>query len=128
MKQYEYNTISSNTALIEQDLNTLGTEGWELVSFTSPPEEWGYYEYVFKREKGSEEQRIKEKALDKPVDTCILPFRARLVLDNLNVHTYRDLVKFSRQELLRMRNFGEISLKHIDALLQENGLWYRMPI
>lgn len=128
MKQYEYKTISDPTALKEQELNTLGTEGWELVSFTQPSGEGGDYEYVFKREKGSEEQRIKEKALDKPVDTCILPFRARLVLDNLNVHTYRDLVKYSRQELLRMRNFGEISLKHIDALLQENGLWYRMPI
>ena len=127
MKQYEYNTISNPTALNEHVLNVFGNEGWELVSFTQPSGE-GSYEYVFKREKGSEEQRNKEKALDKPVDMCILPFRARLVLDNLNVHTYRDLVKYSRQELLRMRNFGEISLKHIDALLQENGLWYRMPI
>lgn len=53
MKTYEYLTIFKNSktnsdgAILKNKLNSLGKQGWELVSFVSP-------RLIFKREKKEE--------------------------------------------------------------------------
>lgn len=47
MKKYKYKTLVTNTLIYDIDLNKLGKDGWELVSFTTAYDSKQYV-YLFK--------------------------------------------------------------------------------
>ena len=47
MKKYKYKTLVTNTLIYDIDLNKLGKNGWELVSFTTAYDPKRYV-YLFK--------------------------------------------------------------------------------
>ena len=47
MKKYKYKTLVTNTLIYDIDLNKLGKDGWELVSFTTVHDSKQYV-YLFK--------------------------------------------------------------------------------
>lgn len=49
MKKYKYKTLVSNTLIYDMDLDKLGEEGWNLVSFSTLYEPKRYV-YLFKLE------------------------------------------------------------------------------
>jgi DNA-directed RNA polymerase subunit alpha len=57
-----------------------------------------------------------------------LSVRALNCLKAAEVETLGDLVKFSKNDLLKFRNFGKKSLTELDALLSHNKLNFGMDI
>ena len=55
-----------------------------------------------------------------------LSVRCYNCLKAAEIDTLGDLVRYSRQELMKMRNFGRKSLNEVDALLMNFGLDYAM--
>ena len=47
-------------------------------------------------------------------------------LKNSNIRTLRDLVEFSEEELLKVKNVGEKAVAEIAELLQREGLKFEM--
>lgn len=69
----------------------------------------------------------KRKNLEKPIDPQThvdelgLSQRVRNALVRSRINTVEDLSKKSREELLRVRNLGEIGAREIIVLMAENG-------
>ena len=65
----------------------------------------------------------KEVALEKNVDLGTVK-----MLEDAEVDTLGQLVKYHRSDLLKFRNFGKKSLTELDELLEKNGLAFGMDI
>jgi DNA-directed RNA polymerase subunit alpha len=63
-----------------------------------------------------------EDLLSKSVDMLDLSVRSKNCLDSENILTIGELVRFSEQELLKVRNFGKTSLKEVKSKLSALGL------
>jgi DNA-directed RNA polymerase subunit alpha len=57
-----------------------------------------------------------------------LSVRATNCLESENIHTVRDLVTRSEDELLEVRNFGETTLNEVKQKLTEMGLRLGMRV
>lgn len=64
--------------------------------------------------------------LAKPIDECGLSVRSLNSLKNFNISTLGDLVRYSEEELLRVKNVGEKALGEIADLLRREGLNFGM--
>lgn len=63
--------------------------------------------------------------LSKPISEIELPVRCRKALMQLKCATLGDVINFSEQDLLNIRNFGVTSLNEIKKKLTEHGLELR---
>lgn len=69
----------------------------------------------------SEEERTKE-VLFTEIDQWDLSTRSTTVLENYDVRTVGDLIKLTKNDLIRYKNFGKKSLNEIQKRLAEVGL------
>lgn len=60
--------------------------------------------------------------LDDPIETLNLPVRAYNCLKRADIHTVRALCLNTRQDLRDLRNFGEKSVRTVEAELADRGL------
>lgn len=61
--------------------------------------------------------------LDTDVNRLFLSIRAQNILTRLKCKTYRDVLKFGREPMLKTRNMGTTTLAVIDAEMDRVGLW-----
>jgi DNA-directed RNA polymerase subunit alpha len=64
--------------------------------------------------------------LGRPIDDFGLSVRSLNSLKNSNIRTLKDLVEFSEDDLLKVKNVGEKALGEIAELLQKEGLNFGM--
>jgi DNA-directed RNA polymerase subunit alpha len=64
--------------------------------------------------------------LDRPIDDLGLSVRSLNSLKNSSIRSLRDLVEFSTEELLKVKNVGDKALQEIAELLQNEGLNFGM--
>ena len=64
--------------------------------------------------------------LSRPIDDFGLSVRSLNSLKNSNIRTLKDLVEFSEDDLLKVKNVGEKALSEIAELLQREGLNFGM--
>jgi DNA-directed RNA polymerase subunit alpha len=57
-----------------------------------------------------------------------LSVRAMNCLESENIHTVRDLVQKSEDQLLEVRNFGETTLTEVKEKLHELGMYLGMRV
>ena len=57
-----------------------------------------------------------------------LSVRAFNCLKAADIDTFADLVSYSRNELMKFRNFGRKSLNEIDMLVEQNRLSFGMDV
>ena len=62
----------------------------------------------------------------RPIDDFGLSVRSLNSLKNSNIRTLKDLVEFSEDDLLKVKNVGEKALSEIGELLQREGLNFGM--
>ncbi len=65
------------------------------------------------------------EVVNRPVDDLQLSVRARMCLQNLNIHNLGDLIRKTEAELLGCKNFGVTSLNEIKKALTKFGLSLR---
>lgn len=65
-------------------------------------------------------------AFAKPIDECGLSVRSINSLKNSNISTLGDLVRYSEEEMLKVKNVGEKALTEIGELLKSEGLNFGM--
>jgi DNA-directed RNA polymerase subunit alpha len=70
---------------------------------------------------------LKEK-LAQPIDAFGLSVRSVNSLKNSSIHTLGDLVRHSRDDMLKVKNVGEKALGEIDDLLVKQGLSFGMSL
>ena len=61
--------------------------------------------------------------LDWPINLLFLGARAQNILTRIGCRTYRDLLKFGREPLLKLRNVGKSTICEFDAEFDRLGLW-----
>jgi DNA-directed RNA polymerase subunit alpha len=66
--------------------------------------------------------------LAKPIDDCGLSVRSINSLKNSGISTLADLVRFSGDELLKVKNVGEKALSEIAEMLDREGLSFGMRL
>ena len=66
--------------------------------------------------------------LAKPIDDCGLSVRSINSLKNSGISTLADLVRYSEDELLKVKNVGEKALSEIAEMLQREGLSFGMKL
>ncbi|HET7425094.1 MAG TPA: DNA-directed RNA polymerase subunit alpha C-terminal domain-containing protein, partial [Gemmatimonadales bacterium] len=64
--------------------------------------------------------------LSRPIDDFGLSVRSLNSLKNSNIRTLKDLVEFTEDDLLKVKNVGEKALTEIAELLQREGLNFGM--
>jgi DNA-directed RNA polymerase subunit alpha len=64
--------------------------------------------------------------LGRPIDDFGLSVRSLNSLKNSNIRTLKDLVEFTEDDLLKVKNVGEKALSEIAELLQREGLNFGM--
>jgi DNA-directed RNA polymerase subunit alpha len=64
--------------------------------------------------------------LSRPIDDFGLSVRSLNSLKNSNIRILKDLVEFSEDDLLKVKNVGEKALSEIAELLQREGLNFGM--
>jgi DNA-directed RNA polymerase subunit alpha len=64
--------------------------------------------------------------LAKPIDECGLSVRSINSLKNSNINTLGDLVRYSEEDMLKVKNVGEKALGEIAELLRREGLNFGM--
>jgi DNA-directed RNA polymerase subunit alpha len=64
--------------------------------------------------------------LNRLIDDFGLSVRSLNSLKNSNIRTLRDLVEFSEDDLLKVKNVGEKAIQEIADLLQREGLNFGM--
>lgn len=79
------------------------------------------------KELDEESLRIRHLLMTKLSDVG-LSVRAYNCLKAADIDTFADLVSYSRNELMRFRNFGRKSLNEIDQLVEENHLQFGMDV
>ena len=73
----------------------------------------------------SQGAKLKEQ-LEKPIDDCGLSVRSINSLKNSSISTLRDLVQYSEDDLLKVKNVGEKALGEIADMLRAEGLNFGM--
>jgi len=66
--------------------------------------------------------------LAKPIDDCGLSVRSINSLKNSSISTLGDLVRYSEDDMLKVKNVGEKALKEIAEMLQHEGLAFGMSV
>jgi DNA-directed RNA polymerase subunit alpha len=66
--------------------------------------------------------------LTKPIDDCGLSVRSINSLKNSNISTLGDLVRYTEDEMLKVKNVGEKALGEIAEMLRREGLNFGMEI
>lgn len=66
--------------------------------------------------------------LTKPIDDCGLSVRSINSLKNSNISTLGDLVRYTEDEMLKVKNVGEKALSEIADMLRREGLNFGMEI
>jgi DNA-directed RNA polymerase subunit alpha len=66
--------------------------------------------------------------LAKPIDDCGLSVRSINSLKNSSISTLGDLVRYSEDDMLKVKNVGEKALKEIAEMLQQEGLAFGMSL
>ena len=75
------------------------------------------------KEKGVDCEKYKKKiTIDSGLDELDVSARTYHALRNYRIITVRDIVRLSKSELMRIRNFGEKSANELDAELRKHGL------
>jgi DNA-directed RNA polymerase subunit alpha len=74
---------------------------------------------------GSASSMLRER-LERPIDDFGLSVRSLNSLKNSNIRTLRDLVEYSEDDLLKVKNVGEKALSEIATLLRSQGLNFGM--
>ena len=64
--------------------------------------------------------------VSRPIDDFGLSVRSLNSLKNSNIRTLKDLVEFSEEDLLKVKNVGEKALQEIAELMQREGLNFGM--
>jgi DNA-directed RNA polymerase subunit alpha len=64
--------------------------------------------------------------LAKPIDDCGLSVRSINSLKNSSISTLGDLVQYSQEDMLKVKNVGEKALKEIAEMLEREGLSFGM--
>ena len=65
---------------------------------------------------------VLESKLNKTLADAGFSGRARNCLEQADIHTLRDLVAKTEEQLLQLRNFGEATLQEVQELLKKEGL------
>jgi DNA-directed RNA polymerase subunit alpha len=76
-------------------------------------------------EPGTAEARLRE-LLGRPIDECGLSVRSINSLKNSNISTLGDLVRYTEEDLLKVKNVGEKALAEIADLLRREHLNFAM--
>ncbi len=76
-------------------------------------------------ETGQDTSKLKE-LLQRPIDECGLSVRSVNSLKNSNISNLGDLVKYTEDEMLKVKNVGEKALTEISELLKTEGLNFGM--
>ena len=71
---------------------------------------------------------IEASPLNMALSELKLSVRATNCLESENIHTVRDLVRRSEDQLLEVRNFGETTLNEVQEKLAELGLRLGMRV
>jgi DNA-directed RNA polymerase subunit alpha len=66
--------------------------------------------------------------LQKPIDDCGLSVRSINSLKNSGITILADLVKYSRDDLLKVKNVGDKAVEEIAGMLQREGLSFGMDV
>ena len=74
---------------------------------------------------GQDTARLRD-LLAKPIDECGLSVRSINSLKNSNINTLGDLVRYSEEDMLKVKNVGEKALGEIAELLRREGLNFGM--
>jgi DNA-directed RNA polymerase subunit alpha len=74
---------------------------------------------------GHDAARLRD-LLAKPIDECGLSVRSINSLKNSSINTLGDLVKYSEEDMLKVKNVGEKALGEIAELLRREGLNFGM--
>ncbi|MBI2402807.1 MAG: DNA-directed RNA polymerase subunit alpha [Gemmatimonadetes bacterium] len=74
---------------------------------------------------GHDAARLRD-LLAKPIDECGLSVRSINSLKNSNINTLGDLVRYSEEDMLKVKNVGEKALGEIAELLRREGLNFGM--
>jgi DNA-directed RNA polymerase subunit alpha len=75
--------------------------------------------------RGKDSARLRSQ-LGRPIDDLGLSVRSINSLKNFNISTLGDLVRYTEEELLRVKNVGEKALSEIAELLRREGLNFGM--
>lgn len=73
-------------------------------------------------ENKSENEKKRMEFLNHPIEELDLSARAEEVLKRNGIHLVRDILKYTPQELLKLKNLGRKSANEILRKLQEKGL------
>jgi DNA-directed RNA polymerase subunit alpha len=76
--------------------------------------------------KGGKDSAKLRSQLGRPIDDLGLSVRSINSLKNFNISTLGDLVRYTEEELLRLKNVGEKALSEIADLLRREGLNFGM--
>ena len=71
----------------------------------------------------SDNKIAKEEVLDQPISWLSLSVRAQNVLTSQGLNTYRELLEFGRDKMLKLRNMGVTTVKIFDAEMSRVGLY-----
>ncbi len=78
-------------------------------------------------ERGSDSAQFRD-LLAKPIDDCGLSVRSINSLKNSSISTLGDLVQYTEDEMLKVKNVGEKALSEIAEMLRREGLNFGMRI
>ena len=70
-------------------------------------------------------QEVSSDVLEKPIEELQLSVRSSNCLQNLNIRTIGDLLKYSESDLMAVKNFGNVSLNEIKEKLAGLGISLR---
>ncbi len=74
---------------------------------------------------GNQETKASDDISQMPIESLKLSVRSSNCLQNLNIRTIGDLLKYSESELMAVKNFGSVSLNEIKEKLAELGISLR---
>ncbi len=122
-------TIGDLVALTEQDL--MRAKNFGDTSLNEIKEQLRRYGLSLgmvpaKKEPPSEEAgRVDPQLLSKPVSELNVSGRVRRCLERLNIETVGQLIEYTPEQLLAVKNFGKTSLKELQEELARYGLSLR---
>jgi len=76
---------------------------------------------------GADDAQLRD-LLAKAIDDCGLSVRSINSLKNSSISTLGDLVKYTREDLLKVKNVGEKALTEIEAMLAKENLAFGMDV
>lgn len=67
---------------------------------------------------------LSNEILNTPIDNFDISVRVINCMRNVDIITIRDLIQYKREDFLKFRNFGKVSLAELDNLIKSLGLNY----